>query len=305
MSRNRLVSLAILALIFVFAAAGCGGKATQAPPGDPGAKVTELYNTVIAGFTQTAEAYTPTPLPTITSTPTKEIVPPTPTAEPPTPTIEPTAIAPVEPTATTVALTSTATTVVLSPTAPPASSGVRLWWDDFEGEKMWYAGSKEGSYTFEFVHGAYRIYNNLLAAIVWSIRGEKFANIRVEVDAMKQKGPKDGYYGLICRYVDSQNYYALVIANNSTFGVVKMEKGEINFIQKGDIPGNILKAKDEYNRLRADCIGTSLILYVNGKKVGEAQDKSFASGDVGIGAGNQLEAAGIDVVFDNFEIWQP
>jgi hypothetical protein len=296
MSRNRLVSLAILAFICIFSAAGCGGKATQAPPVDPAVKVTELYNTVIAGFTQTAEAYTPTPSPTITSSPTKEIVPPTPTAAPPTPTVEPTATTPVEP---------TATTAVLSPTAPPVSSGVRLWWDDFEGEKMWYSGAKEGSYAFEFVKGAYRIYNNLLAAIVWSIRGENYANIRVEVDAMKQKGPKDGYYGLICRYVDSQNYYALVIANNSTFGVVKMEKGEINFIQKGDIPDNILKAKDEYNRLRADCIGTSLILYVNGKKVGEAQDKTFASGDVGIGAGNQLEAAGIDVVFDNFEIWQP
>jgi len=122
---------------------------------------------------------------------------------------------------------------------------------------------------------------------------------------MKQKGPKDGYFGLICRYVDAKNYYALVMGGNDTFGIVKMEKGKINFIQQGNIPEKVLKAKDEYNRLRADCLGTSLVLSINEKKVTDIQDSSFASGDVGIGVGNQYESAGIDVIFDNFEIWQP
>jgi hypothetical protein len=79
----------------------------------------------------------------------------------------------------------------------------------------------------------------------------------------------------------------------------------LSFSQQGDIPDNFLNGKDEYNRIRGDCIGSSLVLYVNDKKVIETQDSGFTSGDVGIGVGNQLKGAGIDVIFDNFEIWQP
>jgi hypothetical protein len=140
---------------------------------------------------------------------------------------------------------------------------------------------------------------------VWSIRGESYTDVRLEVDAMKQKGPKDGYFGLICRYVDPKNYYALAIGGDNTVRIVKQEESKLSFIQQAELPANILNDKTEYNHLRADCIGSSLTLYVNDNKVIEAQDSNFTSGDVGIGAGNQLEATGIDVVFDNFEIWQP
>jgi hypothetical protein len=288
MLKDRGYDLAILFIAFIFVLAGCQEKATQVATIDARARETEVYQTVIAQFTQDAVAFTQT-LPPV-APPTIEIVLPTLTAIPPTPTN-----VPVEPTPTT----------QVTPTTRPETGGVRLWWDDFEGEKNWFTGEKEDSYTFEFTNGAYRVYNNLLGSIVWSIRGDNYIDVRVEVDAMKQKGPKDGYFGLICRYVDSKNYYALVISYQGTFGIVKMEKSKINFIQEGELPAKLLKAKEEYNHIRADCIGTSLVLYVNDKKVTEIQDSSFTSGDVGIGVGNQLEDTGIDVIFDNFEIWQP
>jgi hypothetical protein len=294
MFQNRFSCLAILSLALILMLAGCGEKATQVVQADNSARETEVYNTVVAQFAQTAAAFTPSstppPPPPTLPTSTTESVQPTPTSVPPTPTT-----VPVEPTPT----------LQVTPTSRPETGGVRIWQDDFEGEKMWFTGTKEDSYTFEFLNGAYRIYNNLLASIVWSTRGDTYTDIRLEVDLMKQKGPKDGYFGLICRFVDSKNYYALVISSESTSGIVKMEKSKLNFIQQGEIPAKVLNAKSEYNRLRADCIGSSLRLYVNGKKVIETEDSSFASGDVGIGVGNQLQAAGVDVVFDNFEIWQP
>jgi hypothetical protein len=290
MEKIRWFNLPIILLAFIFSLVGCGGKTTQAVQVNTpaGARETEVFQTVVVQFTLEAAAFTQTLPP-----------PPTPTIEniPPTPTI-------MLPTSTDVPIEATPSPQV-TPTPRSETGGVRIWKDDFEGEKSWFTGIKEDSYTFEFLNGAYRIYNNLLGSIVWSIRGESYTDVRLEVDLMKQKGPKDGYYGLICRYVDSKNYYALVIGGDNTFHIVKMEKSKINYIQQGDIPTQILKAKDEYNRIRADCIGSSLVLYVNDKKVTETQDSSFPSGDVGIGVGNQLEAAGIDVVFDNFEIWQP
>jgi len=293
---KRFSCLAVLSLAIILMLAGCGGKATQVVQQvdtNAGARETEVANTVIAQITQTAAAFTPTPPPTATP----ESVLPTPTSVPPTSTEVP-------PTVTAVPVESTSTPPATA-TPRPETSGTRLWQDDFEGVENWFSGSKEDSYTFEFLNGAYRIYNNLLGSIVWSIRGDTYTDIRLEVDVMKQDGPKDGYFGLICRYVDAKNYYALVISSNATAGIVKMENSKLNFIQQGELPADLLNAKDEYNRVRADCIGSSLTLYVNAKKVIETQDSGFASGDVGIGVGNQYKDAGIDVIFDNFEIWQP
>jgi hypothetical protein len=295
MGNHRFSLYLVIFAVLAIGLTGCGEKATQVIPVDPGLRETEVYLTVIAQFTQTSAAASPTlpPPPTPTPeppTPTLTEIPPTPTVEPPAPTDTP--------------VEATATTPSTS-TPPPFASGTRIWWDDFEGERMWYTGAKEDSYAFEFLNGAYRIYNNLLGSIVWSIRGENYTDIRLEVDALKQKGPKDGYFGLICRYVDAKNYYALGIDGDATYSVVKMENSKINFLQQGDLPDKVLNEKDEYNRIRLDCIGASLMLYVNDKKVAEMQDASFATGDVGIGVGNQLEDSGIDVLYDNFEIWSP
>jgi hypothetical protein len=298
MDNKHFSCLVILSLALFLMLAGCGGKATQAVQQvdtNAGARETEIANTVIAQITQTAAAFTPPSVPTATSesilpSPTSTEVPPTSTEVPPTFTA-----VPVEPTST----------PQVTPTPRSETSGTRIWQDDFEGVENWFSGFKEDSYTFEFLKGAYRIYNNLLGAIVWSIRSDNYTDIRLEVDVMRQNGPKDGYFGLICRYVDSKNYYALVMGDDATAKIVKMENSKLSFIQQDAIPDNVLNDKNEYNRLRADCIGSSLALYVNDKKVIETQDSGFASGDVGIGVGNQLKGAGIDVIFDNFEIWQP
>jgi hypothetical protein len=58
------------------------------------------------------------------------------------------------------------------------------------------------------------------------------------------------------------------------------------------------------NRLRADCAGTRLTLYVNGTKAAEGDDADFSSGNVGLIAGT-FETPGADVFFDNFSVLQP
>jgi hypothetical protein len=60
----------------------------------------------------------------------------------------------------------------------------------------------------------------------------------------------------------------------------------------------------QINRVRADCIGNLLILYVNGILVGSAVDADFTSGDVGILAGT-FDQPGVDVYFDNFVVYKP
>ena len=58
------------------------------------------------------------------------------------------------------------------------------------------------------------------------------------------------------------------------------------------------------NTIRADCVGSSLSLYVNGEKLDEVQDTEFGSGDVGLMAGS-FDTPGTDIHFDNFVVTKP
>jgi hypothetical protein len=58
------------------------------------------------------------------------------------------------------------------------------------------------------------------------------------------------------------------------------------------------------NHLRAECIGQTLTLTVNGKKLAEAQDTDFSAGEIGLTAG-AYNTPGVDVSFDNFVVYKP
>ena len=58
------------------------------------------------------------------------------------------------------------------------------------------------------------------------------------------------------------------------------------------------------NLLRAECVGKSLTLYVNGLVVKQVEDSDFSAGDVGLTAA-AFNLAGTDIRFDNFQASTP
>lgn len=58
------------------------------------------------------------------------------------------------------------------------------------------------------------------------------------------------------------------------------------------------------NRIRADCSGWSLSLFVNGFQLVNVSDLEYLSGDVGLIAGTE-EEPGVDILFDNFVVYAP
>jgi hypothetical protein len=58
------------------------------------------------------------------------------------------------------------------------------------------------------------------------------------------------------------------------------------------------------NHLRADCAGSNLGFFVNGKKVTGVEDNDLKSGDIGLIAG-ALKTAGTNILFDNLTVLQP
>ena len=58
------------------------------------------------------------------------------------------------------------------------------------------------------------------------------------------------------------------------------------------------------NHIRADCVGDTLTLYVNGMQLAQVKDARFPAGDVGLIAGTYA-TPGTDIRFDDFIVYQP
>jgi hypothetical protein len=206
----------------------------------------------------------------------------------------------IQPTSTSTPTTTSQPTSTQTPTPTP----VLIFQDDFSKDRNWFL-EKNKDFGFEYADGGYRVYVNLLNAPVWSVRGKDLADVTLEVDATRTGGASNGYYGLVCRHQDDNNYYALVIGSDGSYGFMKMKDGEHDFVKEGKDQANVILRDGETNHIRADCIGNTLTLYANGQKLLEVQDDDIASGDVGLLAGTRMTKGGVEVLFDNFAIYQP
>ena len=278
-SKYQLILLSFMTLVSLSLGA-CTSNETNTPTIDIGAEYTSAAQTVIAEMTRLASSDTPTsPANFATEEPPKQETPPTETA---TQTIKPTQ----EP-------TITETTIPIEG-VPPLPNFNTIIDDDFSSGTGWYT-SEEEDYGFRFTEFGYLIYVNILKATIWSIRDITLNDMRVEITAEQIDGPQDGYYGLTCRHIDDNNYYALVISNNGQYGIAKMEQGEIEFIQEGTAPSSVINPEGN-NHVIGDCIGENLILYTNDIKLTEVQDGTFESGVFGIVTGTRLHE-GVEVIF--------
>ncbi|MFZ6030716.1 MAG: hypothetical protein ACOYYS_23670 [Chloroflexota bacterium] len=194
---------------------------------------------------------------------------------------------------------------------PPAADGGNssdsvLFQDDFSSTGSgWDRIDNEDGIT-DYADGGYRIFVPTADTELWANPGLDFGDVRIEVDALRQAGPEDNDFGVICRYQDVDNFYYLLVTSDGYFGIFKVKDGEASLLGGSESMGTSSKinAGSETNHLRADCVGSTLTLYANGQKLDSQEDSDFATGDVGLIAGTYTEA-GTDIWFDNFTVLVP
>jgi hypothetical protein len=192
------------------------------------------------------------------------------------------------------------TTTQLPPSAP---SGAVLFQDEFEQNTTGWDRISNDVGIMDYDSGGYRMLIRQPSFNFWSTPEKDYRDVRLEVDVTKLNGPDENRAGLMCRYQNG-NYYFFVISSDGYFAIGKFIDGlsvllgqEAMQISPAIQPGAV-------NHLRADCIGDSLILYINFNLVAGAQDGDLGSGDVGLIAGS-FSQPGVDVLFDHFVVMQP
>jgi serine/threonine-protein kinase len=223
------------------------------------------------------ETPSPTPAPTDTPAPTATPLP----TETPLPTATPT----------------------LEPTLPPL---LTLFQDDFSNVDVAEWGQdRDADGIADYEQGGYRIWVNKVDWIFWSTAGMIFNDVRIEVDATKLAGPDSNEFGIICRYVDTDNFYFLTATSDGYYSISKYLAGEYYALtDETFIATDYVNTGNASNHLRADCVGNTLSLYLNGQFIASATDSDFTSGDVGLMVGS-YDVEGADVLFDDFYVYQP
>jgi hypothetical protein len=202
------------------------------------------------------------------------------------------------------------------PGAESASTGKTLYSDDFSNPKSGWSRLREADGITDYENGAYRIWINTIGEsgngmdyFSWpQLESELPSDVQIEVDAAKAGGPDDNDFGVMCRYTsinEKDTYYRFMVSSDGYAGIMLVEGDESTVISSDKLqPSDAIKQGKASNHIRADCIGDQLTLYVNGKKVADAQNSTLIGGEVGLIAGTYT-IPGTDIHFDNFLVKQP
>lgn len=196
----------------------------------------------------------------------------------------------------------------LSKVAQPTESvksGEILYQDDFSRVPSGWGTWEQDEAVVSYEQNGLRILVNLPDFDFWSVVGRHFHDAVIEVDVKRMAGPEDNDFGLICRYQDAKNFYMFLVSSDGYYGIGKIKDDQHSLIGIDQLQytDRIHPDQKDY-RLRVDCVGETLKLYVDGVKLLEVRDSDFTSGDVGVLAGAYSEP-GVDILFDNFEVRQP
>jgi len=199
------------------------------------------------------------------------------------------------------------TPVPAMPAATPTivtGSGDTLFYDDFSNKGTGWNRFTSAEGTMDYDGGGYRFLVNASQTNFWSTPGKDFSDVRMEVDVAKLNGPDENRFGMLCRFVEN-NYYFFLLSSDGFYTIGKyigsnaLLLGQVEMQSSDSIHQGLA-----VNHLRADCVGDTLTLYVNGVQVASAKDTDLTRGDIGLLAGSFADP-GVDIIFDNFVVIQP
>lgn len=192
-------------------------------------------------------------------------------------------------------------------TGPTADPNI-LFTDDFSSNSSGWDTIQDTTGMTDYDQGGYRIQVLETNTDYWANPNglSSMTDVSISVDVKKLAGPDDNDFAILCRYVDENNFYAFLGSSDGFYGITKVVGGSQDLIGQDSLMPTeaITKGEGVVNTLRADCVGSTLTLYINGTQIASVQDTTFTTGNVGLMAGT-YDDAGTDILFDNFVVRKP
>ena len=188
---------------------------------------------------------------------------------------------------------------------PIVNPGEVLFQDDFSRSDSGWDRYADDTYLADYIDGGYRIQVQATNMMVWSLPQVDFENVLIRVEGLHFAGPMNNVYGVICRYLDPENFYFFLISSDGYAGIGRYAAGEKELLNHATmLPTDAIGPIDEHNLIQAACVDEALTLWVNGEIVAEATTRDIWHGDVGLLAGT-YDQGGVEIQFDNFSTLMP
>lgn len=167
-----------------------------------------------------------------------------------------------------------------------------------------------GAESAEIGNGVLTVSASTSGVVAWTNPGRTFTDSEIAVQTRQVSGPNDNAYGLICRYVDDENFYIFLISGDGYYAIGKYESGvsQIQYLTGNDpnffVQSEVINTGVATNLLRASCVGNQLTLTINGNPVASVTDDTFTVGDIGVAA-STFETDRVVIEFDNLTVTAP
>lgn len=173
--------------------------------------------------------------------------------------------------------------------------------EDFDQKGLFYAGSAGGVEYKYTDKGAYKINAMSAKSIGRSIVADKISDFEMAVDVRLLDFDDEAMSasaGILFRVAagsgNKYSYYTFSIDNFTKFHAGKLTGDKYTQFYPGQESTAITTG---WNRLKARCIGSQIILYINNEQVSVINDATMASGGYGFYA-----TPGASAEFDNFDL---
>ena len=188
----------------------------------------------------------------------------------------------------------------------PPKPGDTLILDDFSDLKgNWDTWEERDNTTVTYYHGGLIMVINAPNRDVLTTHIGSYRDVAIEATAQKLTGPDDNAFGLVCRYQDMNNYYALIISSDGYYGIVKVIQGAYHLISGNNLNyDERIRQGNAENLIQAECQGNEIALTVNGDELVRVQDSDLETGRTGLITGT-YEEAGAAILFDHFVVKTP
>jgi hypothetical protein len=184
-------------------------------------------------------------------------------------------------------------------------SGEPLYYDDFSTSANGWPQTNSENGSLGYADGAYQMLVQSANYDLRAVTGHTYGNVQIEVDATRLAGPVNNRFGLICHFQDMNNFYVFIISSDGYYAIGKIKNGTSSLLgQEKMAYSGFINQGDSANHLRFDCIGNTLMGYVNYQAIAITTDADFSHGDAGLITG-AFDETGVEVSYDNFVVTKP
>jgi hypothetical protein len=109
-------------------------------------------------------------------------------------------------------------------------------------------------------------------------------------------------YGIVARR-NGKDYYQFLLRANGYYKIRKHTEDGWTTLVDWAKSSAVKSGVNAVNRMRIECVGSTLRFYANETFLGEVEDSSFTGGQIGLMAGSFQDGEGVHVVFDNAVVY--